>query len=162
MALIACPDCHRAVSHHAATCPGCGRPLQMPTWARPSSVRQIEAEKQNLQIAYGLYAGSFVVGLLAIASVIFCYVKRGDVRGTAAAWHYDWLIETFWTHVVGVLAGTAVLVVLVLIGAGLVLAYLLMLALILFAVGYPIYRLVVGFRALSACRGPYEGGRPQW
>ena len=71
-------------------------------------------------------------------------------------------METFWTHFVGVLAGTAVLVVLVLIGAGLVLACLLMLALFLFAFGYPVYRLVVGFRALSACRGPYEGGRPQW
>lgn len=159
MALIACPDCQRAVSHHASACPGCGRPLQRPSWARPSPAQQIEAEKQNLQVAYGLYAGSFIVGLLAVASAILCYVRRGQVRGTAAAAHYEWLIETFWTHIVGTLAG-AVLMVLMMRMAP-VLGYLAIAALILFAFGYPIYRLVVGFTALNAGRDP-DGGRPPW
>ncbi|HEU4560132.1 MAG TPA: hypothetical protein VFS20_19940, partial [Longimicrobium sp.] len=81
MALITCPDCYQSVSQHAPSCPGCGRPMEMPSWAPPPSVQRFEAERQNLNIAYGLYAGSFVVGPLAIASVIFCYGKRTAVGG---------------------------------------------------------------------------------
>lgn len=161
MVLITCPDCHRSVSHQASSCPGCGRPLQMPSWAQPSSAQRFAAEKPNLQIAYGLFAGSFLVGILAIASVIFCYMKRGEVRGTAAAAHYDWLIETFWTSMIGVVAGLVLVLVMVFIEA-IGMAYLVILALVLFAIGYPLYRLVVGFMALNAGRGPDEGGRSPW
>jgi uncharacterized membrane protein len=161
MALITCPDCHRSVSHRASSCPGCARPVQTPSWAPPASAQRFEAEKQNLQLAYGLYAGSFIVVLLAIASVILCYVRRPHVRGTAAGAHYDYLIETFWTHLMGVMGGVLLLVVLRLIVA-VGLFYLVLLALILFAFAYPIYRLVVGFLALRAGRGPAEGGRAVW
>jgi uncharacterized membrane protein len=161
MVLITCPDCHQSVSHHAAACPNCGRPLQAPSWAPPSAVQRFQAERQNLNLAYGLYAGSFLVGLLAIASVILCYMRRREVRGTAAAAHYDWLIETFWTHFLGVLGGAAVVAVLVVI-EGLNLAILVVLALMIFAIVYPIYRLAKGFMALSSGRGPHEGGRAVW
>jgi uncharacterized membrane protein len=161
MVLITCPDCHRSVSHRASSCPGCGRPLQAPSWAPPLPAQRFEAEKQNLQLAYGLYAGSFIVGLLAIASVILCYMRRREARGTAAAAHYDWLIDTFWTHMIGVVGGLLFVLVLVWI-EGFVLAYLTILALVLFALGYPIYRLVVGFMALRAGKGPVEGGRSLW
>lgn len=162
MALITCPDCHQPVSHHAAACPGCGRPMQMPSSARPSPVQRFQAERQNLNLAYGLYAGSFVVGPLAIASVIFCYTRRGEVRGTAAAAHYDWLIETFWTHFLGVVGGAVLVAVLAAVIGAFDMASLLIIVLVIFAIVYPIYRLVKGFMALSSGRGPDEGGRTEW
>lgn len=35
-------------------------------------------------------------GLLGIAAVVICYVKRDDARGTWVASHCTWMIRTFW------------------------------------------------------------------
>ncbi|HEU4558159.1 MAG TPA: hypothetical protein VFS20_09930, partial [Longimicrobium sp.] len=75
--------------------------------------------------------------------------------------HYDWLIETFWTHFLGVVGGVLLLVVMGVINAA-GMFFLVLMALLLFAFGYPIYRLVKGYMALSAGRGPDEGGQAVW
>src|SRR3954468_2459778 len=114
MALITCPDCQRQVSQYAPACSHCGRPVQQRSeqpapWRAPYPQAQpFATEKQNVQIAYGSWAASYLVGPLLFASVIFCYVKRDGARGTIMAAHYGWLIETFWLEMLAIVFGLVV------------------------------------------------------
>ena len=95
-------------------------------------------------LAYGLYALGLVSGIAALISVILCFVKRGDVRGTILESHFTWIIRTFlWWIVAGVLC-----FMLTFAGIGIPLA------LIFGCVVYvwTVYRVVVGWLKLSEGR----------
>ncbi|HEU4560133.1 MAG TPA: hypothetical protein VFS20_19945 [Longimicrobium sp.] len=130
------------------------------TWA-PARPDPLAEQKQNVQIAYGLYAGSYLFGLLVFAALIMCYVKRGKLRHTWLDAHYDWLIDTFWMSLGGtlVLGLASVLMMLVFAPFG----FIALIAVVLAAMAFPIYRLVVGYTALTNNRPP-EGKLvpPQW
>jgi uncharacterized membrane protein len=162
MSLITCPDCQRPVSQFATACPGCGRPMRMQGMAYPPGRAPIAVraagERQNVQIAYGLWAASYLVGPLLFAAVIFAYVRRGDARGTFMAAHYDWLIETFWHSLLGAVGGIAV--VLMLMAVSEVLGAVFVIGLVLFLFGWPIYRLIKGWTALNAGRAPEAADAP--
>ncbi|MEO0342683.1 MAG: hypothetical protein AAF198_04525 [Pseudomonadota bacterium] len=57
------------------------------------------------KIIYGLYGAGFIIGLTAIAGVIFAYISRGknDVHDT----HLDYQIQTFWVGLVAIVIGIA-------------------------------------------------------
>lgn len=56
-----------------------------------------ESERNTLLVAYVLYiVGLFTGGLVTVAGVIVCHIKRGEAAGTALESHYRWLIRTFW------------------------------------------------------------------
>lgn len=57
---------------------------------------QEESNKTLTTVIYALHAGSFLLGITAIAAVIMNYVKRSDVEGTWLASHFRWQIRTFW------------------------------------------------------------------
>jgi len=154
MTLITCPDCQRPVSQFAPACPNCGRPIQALAY-RPSAPRisdRVAGEKQNVNIAYGLWAASYLVGFVGIAGLVMCYVKRGDVRGTYLAEHYDWIIETFWFTLGGVIAGILLVVMMMSVSEGLGLIAAIVLG--LFVLGWPVYRLIKGWVALNDGRPP--------
>ena len=44
-------------------------------------------------------------GLIGIAGVIVCYVKRADAAGTWVASHFTWLIRTFWWSLLWAILG---------------------------------------------------------
>jgi len=165
MSLIACPDCAQQVSSLAPVCPSCGRPFaQVPAPAYGyalAPVDRIAQARQTVQVGYGLYAGSYVVGPLVLAAVILAYVNRDSVRGTWLESHYDWLIDTFWAAVVaGILGGAFMLFwFVVFFPIGILLAVVLGLGL----VGWPIYRLVRGWSLLSEGK-PATGvlAAPRW
>jgi len=160
MTLITCPDCQRPVSQFAPACPNCGRPIQ-PLAYRPSAPRiadRVAGEKQNVNIAYGLWAASYLVGIVGIAGLVMCYVKRGDVRGTYLAEHYDWIIETFWFTLGGVLAGGLLVVMTMAVSEALGLLAAIMLG--LFVLGWPVYRLIKGWVALNDGRAPETFASP--
>jgi uncharacterized membrane protein len=127
----------------------------------PAAVDPLAAKKQNVQIAYGLYAGSYMFAPLLIVAVIMCYVQRGSIRHTWLDAHYDWLIDTFWMSMLGsiVLGLAAVMMMLVFAPFGLMALVLVVLA----AMGWPIYRLVVGYTALTNGRTPVGTlSGPRW
>lgn len=67
-----------------------------------------------LNVAYGLFALGFITGGLgAIASVVLCYLKRGDAAGTVYASHFDWLLRTFWWAVLWGVVSTILLIILI-------------------------------------------------
>ena len=55
---------------------------------------RLRSNKTLTWIIYGLYAGSFFVGITGIAAIIMNYVKRGDVAGTYLESHFTWQIRT--------------------------------------------------------------------
>lgn len=56
-----------------------------------------EGECNTLLVAYVLYTvGLFTGGLVTVAGVIVCHIKRNEVTGSALQSHYRWLIRTFW------------------------------------------------------------------
>ena len=164
MSLIACPDCAQPVSSLAPTCPSCGRPLATvpaPAYAyAPAPVDRVAQAKQTVQIGYGLYAGSYVLGPLVLAAVILAYVNRDSVRGTWLESHYDWIIETFWSAVLaGILGGIFMLFwFVVFFPIGILVAVVLGLGL----VGWPIYRLVRGWSLLSQGKPATGTLSPPW
>ena len=173
MSLIACPGCAQRVSSLAPTGPSCGRPLaRVPAPAyghalaagyeyAPAPVDRIAQAKQTVQIGYGLYAGSYVVGPLVFAAVILAYVNRDSVRGTWLESHYDWIIETFWVGLAAAVLGGAFMLfwMVVFFPIGIMLAVMLGLGLL----GWPIYRLVRGWSLLSEGQ-PATGAisAPRW
>ncbi|MBS0360921.1 MAG: hypothetical protein JSR98_06045 [Proteobacteria bacterium] len=61
-------------------------------------------------IVYGLYILGLFHGLTLIIGLVMAYALRGGA-GPANASHYDYQIRTFWTALVGMLAGCAILAV---------------------------------------------------
>lgn len=59
-----------------------------------------------------LMAG-LVTGVAAIAAVIIAYLQRDEARGTVWEQHYEAVITTFWTGLVGLVAGAILCIVLV-------------------------------------------------
>jgi uncharacterized membrane protein len=165
MSLIVCPDCAQQVSSLAPACPSCGRPLAMVPAAAygysPASVDRVAQARQTVQIGYGLYAGSYLVGPLVFAAVILAYVNRDSVRGTWLESHYDWIIDTFWAAVVAAVLGGAFMLfwIFVFFPIGIILAVVLGLTLI----GWPIYRLARGWSLLAEGK-PATGmlSAPRW
>ena len=93
--------------------------------------------------------GSFLIGWPSLIAVILNYVKRGAVRGTWLDSHFRWQIRTFWFGLIAVLlCGGFVLLTL---GLGLLVVWIPLGCLALWF----IYRIVVGWRALSNNRPMY-------
>jgi len=47
-------------------------------------------------VSSGLHFIAPLFGLLGIAALVICYVKRGEAQGTWVASHLRWMIRTFW------------------------------------------------------------------
>ena len=62
--------------------------------------------------AGGIIVGMPLMGVLGIAGVIVCYVKRDDAAGTWVASHLTWLIRTFWFSLLWGIVGGIVFVLL--------------------------------------------------
>jgi uncharacterized membrane protein len=75
-------------------------------------------------VSSGFPAVAPLMGLLGIAGVIVCYVKRDAARGTWVASHLRWLIRTFWYSLLWGMIGGVVLVVLGLVLIGIPIAFL--------------------------------------
>ena len=105
----------------------------------------LRSNKTLTWIIYGLYAGSFIVGITGVAAVIMNYVKRGDVAGTYLESHFTWQIRTFWISLIAAVVG--VLLMIVLIG---------WIVLVLDTL-WVIYRLVIGAIRLNENRPVVEG-----
>ena len=60
----------------------------------------------------GIVVGMPLMGILGIAGVIVCYVKRDDAAGTWVASHLTWLIRTFWFSLLWGIVGGIVFVLL--------------------------------------------------
>ncbi|MDO4682002.1 MAG: zinc ribbon domain-containing protein [Lautropia sp.] len=71
MALITCPECQRSVSDQAASCPGCGHPLQ-----RQSAIGQnIPGNTADWVKATGIVGAAWV--LPKVAKLIFAIIVFG-------------------------------------------------------------------------------------
>ncbi len=106
-------------------------------------------------LAYALFGGGAVaalvssgfpliaplMGLLGIAGVVVCYVKRGAAQATWVASHFRWLIRTFWYSLLWAACGWMVLIVLGLILIGIPIAILIWVA----ASIWVIYRVIRGY-----------------
>ncbi|GAV21244.1 hypothetical protein MMIC_P2226 [Mariprofundus micogutta] len=57
---------------------------------------QTEAAKKIAILVYALQAGTFIIPILFVASVVVNYVKKGDISGTWIESHFRWQIRTFW------------------------------------------------------------------
>lgn len=82
-----------------------------------------------------------VVGLLGIAGLVVCYVKRGDAPGAWVDSHFTWLIRTFWWSLLWSIVGFLVLFTLGLILIGIPIAIAIFIAVDVWV----IYRLVKGY-----------------
>ncbi|RME57060.1 MAG: hypothetical protein D6790_13890 [Caldilineae bacterium] len=89
-------------------------------------------------VIYALYLLAFLYGITMVVGVVLAYVNRPKARGTWIASHYDWQISTFWKSLIGVILGTALLIVWV--GLPILLATYV----------WVIYRIVKGWSALSS------------
>lgn len=69
--------------------------------------------KTDGHIAYGLFASSLLVGVTAIAGIIFCYIKRSAHEDALWQGHITWLIRTFWISLVIFLVSIPLTVVLI-------------------------------------------------
>ena len=82
-----------------------------------------------------------VTGLIGIAGVIVCYVKRSDAAGTWMASHFSWLIRTFWWSLLWAIIGWMFVLILGWILIGFVFA-----GVIWFVAGvWVIYRVIRGY-----------------
>lgn len=127
----------------------------------PYDAQLLAAQKSAVQLVYGLYAGSFLFGPLAIVALVLSYIRRGEVRGTWLETHYAWVIDTFWMSMavsfVGVMAAVVMMFLVMPMGI------FSMLAVLTAAFGFPIYRLVVGWAALGQGRTPVgKLASPRW
>ena len=99
-------------------------------------------------VSSGLPLIAPLVGILGIAGVIVCYVKRDEAAGTWVASHFSWLIRTFWWSLFWAVLGWIVLIVLGLILIGIPIAFA-----IWFIAGiWVIYRVVRGYLAFMDSR----------
>lgn len=55
----------------------------------------LEPGKLNVQLVYGLYIASLVLGVSSIVGVVIAYINRGKLGGWVET-HYTWTIRTFW------------------------------------------------------------------
>ncbi len=62
-------------------------PRQTDSWLEPG--------KLNVQVVYGLYLASFVIGITGIVGLVIAYLNRGKAGGWVDS-HYTWAIRTFW------------------------------------------------------------------
>jgi uncharacterized membrane protein len=92
-------------------------------------------------VSSGFPAVAPLMGLLGIAGVVVCYVKRGDAQGTWVASHFRWLIRTFWYSLLWGAIGGVVLVVLGIVLIGIPIA------LLIWAVAslWVLYRVIRGY-----------------
>jgi uncharacterized membrane protein len=90
----------------------------------------------------GIAVAMPLVGLLGIAGVIVCYVKRDDAAGTWVASHFSWLIRTFWYSLMwGVVGGIVFVLLFIVFLLGPVLA----MAIWAVAAIWVIYRVIRGY-----------------
>jgi uncharacterized membrane protein len=61
-------------------------------------------------------------GLIGIAAVVVCYVKRDEAQGTWIASHLRWLIRTFWYSLLWTVIGWIIFAVLLIVLIGPVIA----------------------------------------
>ncbi len=61
-------------------------------------------------------------GLIGIAAVIVCYVKRDEAQGTWIASHLRWLIRTFWYSLLWTVIGWIIFAVLLIVLIGPIIA----------------------------------------
>lgn len=80
-------------------------------------------------------------GLIGIAGVIVCYVKRSDAAGTWMASHFTWLIRTFWWSLLWDFVGVMILFTLGLILIGIPIAF----GIWLITAIWVIYRVIRGY-----------------
>lgn len=92
-------------------------------------------------VSSGFPAVAPLMGLLGIAGVIVCYVKRGDAQGTWVASHLRWLIRTFWYSFLWGIVGTIVLLVLGIVLVGIPIAFAIWAAASLWV----LYRVIRGY-----------------
>lgn len=71
MALITCPECQRSVSDQAASCPGCGHPLQ----SQSPIDRNTAGNTADWVKATGIVGAAWV--LPKLAKVIFAIIVAG-------------------------------------------------------------------------------------
>lgn len=96
------------------------------------------------QMVYLLQALSFVLGVTYIVAVVVNYAKADEVKGTIYESHFRWQIRTFWFSILWAVVGGALIVAL---GLGLLV--------LLVNVVWVIYRIAVGWLALSDGRAMY-------
>lgn len=68
-------------------------PRQPDSWLEPG--------KLNVQLVYGLYLLSFLIGISGLIGLVFAYLNRGKAGGWIDS-HYTYAIRTFW---IGLLYG---------------------------------------------------------
>ncbi|MFN7009354.1 MAG: DUF4870 family protein [Allorhizobium sp.] len=68
-------------------------PRQPDSWLEPG--------KLNVQLVYGLYLLSFLIGISGLIGLVFAYLNRGKAGGWVDS-HYTYAIRTFW---IGLLYG---------------------------------------------------------
>jgi uncharacterized membrane protein len=92
-------------------------------------------------VSSGFPAVAPLMGILGIAGIIVCYVKRDNARGTWVASHLRWLIRTFWYSLLWGAVGALVLVVLGIILIGIPIAF------VIWAIAslWVIYRVIRGY-----------------
>ena len=66
----------------------------------------------------GLHFIAPLTGIVGIAGVIVCYVKRADAQGTWVDSHFNWLIRTFWWSLLWAVAGWVALIMLAIVLIG--------------------------------------------
>jgi uncharacterized membrane protein len=90
----------------------------------------------------GIAVAMPLMGLLGIAGVIVCYVKRDEAAGTWVASHLRWLIRTFWFSTLwGVVGGIVFVLLFIVFLLGPVLA----MAIWAVAAIWVIYRVIRGY-----------------
>lgn len=96
-------------------------------------------------LSSGLHFIAPLAGVLGIAGVIVCYVKRSDAAGTWVASHFTWLIRTFWWSLLWAVVGWLILFTLGLILVGIPIAIA-----VWFVAGiWVIYRVIRGYLAFK-------------
>lgn len=74
-------------------------PMISPDPRQPDS--WLEQGKLNVQLVYGLFLLSFLVGISGLIGLVFAYLNRGKAGGWIDT-HYTYAIRTFW---IGLLYG---------------------------------------------------------
>mgnify|MGYP000848877220 FL=1 len=74
-------------------------PTLIPDPRQPDS--WLEPGKLNVQLVYGLYLLSFLIGISGLIGLVFAYLNRGKAGGWIDS-HYTYAIRTFW---IGLLYG---------------------------------------------------------
>jgi uncharacterized membrane protein len=72
--------------------------------------RWLEPGKTNIQVIYGLYLASLVIGITAIIGVVIAYMNRGKTGGWVET-HYTWAIRTFWIGILYAFASAVLMIV---------------------------------------------------